>query len=74
MTSCSNILPFLLQVEEAKLELKEVVEFLRSPEKFTKLGGKLPSGKHAFEIIQKSNNSSSCSCWPARVPWFASKE
>jgi ATP-dependent Zn protease len=34
----------LLQVEEAKSELKEVVEFLRSPEKFTKLGGKLPSG------------------------------
>ncbi|CAB3999158.1 ATP-dependent zinc metalloprotease FTSH 4, mitochondrial-like, partial [Paramuricea clavata] len=31
-------------VEEAKVELKEVVEFLRSPEKFTKLGGKLPSG------------------------------
>lgn len=32
------------QVDEAKVELKEVVEFLRSPEKFTKLGGKLPSG------------------------------
>ncbi|XP_046862900.1 ATP-dependent zinc metalloprotease FTSH 4, mitochondrial-like [Xenia sp. Carnegie-2017] len=31
-------------VEEAKLELREIVEFLRSPEKFTKLGGKLPSG------------------------------
>ncbi|CAB3988718.1 ATP-dependent zinc metalloprotease YME1L1, partial [Paramuricea clavata] len=31
-------------VEEAKMELKKVVEFLRSPEKFTKLGGKLPSG------------------------------
>ncbi|KAK6302301.1 hypothetical protein J4Q44_G00266560 [Coregonus suidteri] len=29
-------------VEEAKNELQEVVEFLRSPEKFTVLGGKLP--------------------------------
>lgn len=39
------------QVEEAKVELKEVVEFLRSPEKFTKLGGKLPSGKEQLNII-----------------------
>eukprot|EP00118_Oscarella_pearsei_P006566 m.29881 g.29881 ORF g.29881 m.29881 type:complete len:732 (+) comp31246_c0_seq3:1391-3586(+) len=31
-------------VDEAKEELKEIVEFLRSPEKFTKLGGKLPKG------------------------------
>uniref|UniRef100_A0A8C7JSQ4 ATP-dependent zinc metalloprotease YME1L1 n=1 Tax=Oncorhynchus kisutch TaxID=8019 RepID=A0A8C7JSQ4_ONCKI len=31
-------------VEEAKNELQEVVEFLRSPEKFTVLGGKLPRG------------------------------
>ncbi|KAJ8375822.1 hypothetical protein SKAU_G00064020 [Synaphobranchus kaupii] len=31
-------------VEEAKNELQEVVEFLRSPEKFTVLGGKLPKG------------------------------
>uniref|UniRef100_A0A8C7U6V6 AAA+ ATPase domain-containing protein n=1 Tax=Oncorhynchus mykiss TaxID=8022 RepID=A0A8C7U6V6_ONCMY len=31
-------------VEEAKNELQEVVEFLRSPEKFTVLGGRLPKG------------------------------
>uniref|UniRef100_A0A8C8CZQ2 ATP-dependent zinc metalloprotease YME1L1 n=1 Tax=Oncorhynchus tshawytscha TaxID=74940 RepID=A0A8C8CZQ2_ONCTS len=31
-------------VEEAKNELQEVVEFLRSPEKFTILGGRLPKG------------------------------
>ncbi|KAG5850431.1 hypothetical protein ANANG_G00082370 [Anguilla anguilla] len=31
-------------VEEAKNELLEVVEFLRSPQKFTVLGGKLPKG------------------------------
>lgn len=32
-------------VEEAKNELQEVVEFLKNPQKFTVLGGKLPKGK-----------------------------
>lgn len=31
-------------VEEAKEELIEVVEFLRHPDKFTKLGGRIPKG------------------------------
>jgi cell division protease FtsH len=31
-------------VDEAKEELKETVEFLRTPKKFTQLGGKLPKG------------------------------
>jgi len=31
-------------VEEAKEELVEIVEFLRHPEKFTKLGGRIPKG------------------------------
>ena len=31
-------------VDEAKSELEEVVEFLRNPEKFSNLGGKLPKG------------------------------
>ncbi len=30
--------------DEAKEELREVVEFLRSPEKFRRLGGKIPKG------------------------------
>jgi cell division protease FtsH len=31
-------------VEEAKEELMEVVEFLKNPDKFTKLGGRIPKG------------------------------
>ncbi|XP_075683628.1 ATP-dependent zinc metalloprotease YME1L1 [Rhinoderma darwinii] len=31
-------------IEEAKQELQEVVEFLKNPQKFTVLGGKLPKG------------------------------
>jgi len=31
-------------VEEAKEELAEVIEFLRDPKKFTRLGGKIPKG------------------------------
>jgi AFG3 family protein len=31
-------------LEEAKEEIKEIVDFLKSPEKFTKLGGKIPKG------------------------------
>ncbi|KAK2718572.1 hypothetical protein QYM36_005789, partial [Artemia franciscana] len=30
--------------DEAKAELKEIVEFLRNPEKFSSLGGKIPRG------------------------------
>jgi cell division protease FtsH len=31
-------------VEEAKQELEEIIEFLRTPQKFTNLGGKIPKG------------------------------
>lgn len=31
-------------IDEAKAELEEVIEFLRDPKKFTKLGGRIPKG------------------------------
>ena len=35
-------------IEEAKNEVKEVVEFLKNPEKFQRLGAKLPTGRFNF--------------------------
>jgi cell division protease FtsH len=31
-------------IDEAKQELEEIIEFLKTPEKFTRLGGKIPKG------------------------------
>lgn len=31
-------------VDEAKAEVQEIVEFLKNPEKFQRLGAKLPTG------------------------------
>ncbi len=38
------IFPDVAGVEEAKEEVQEVVEFLRDPKKFMRLGGKIPKG------------------------------
>ena len=35
-------------VDEAKEEVQEVVEFLKYPEKFQRLGARLPTGKTKF--------------------------
>ncbi len=37
-------------VEEAKNELQDVVAFLRNPQKFTVLGGKLPKGETLYFV------------------------
>ncbi len=46
LTSHTNKVTFddVAGVEEAKEELQEIIEFLRSPKKFTRLGGRIPKG------------------------------
>lgn len=51
---------FHVQVEEAKQELQEVVEFLKNPHKFTVLGGKLPKGKNCCSAEVKNLCSHGC--------------
>lgn len=43
-------------IDEAKEEVQEVVEFLKNPEKFQRLGAKLPTGK----LCTGHFNASSC--------------
>jgi hypothetical protein len=48
-------------VDEAKVELQEVIEFLRTPEKFRRLGGKVPKGVLLLGAARARR------CW--RKPW-----
>ena len=54
-------------VDEAKDELQEVIEFLKTPDKFTKLGGKIPKG--ILLVGSAGNRKDRCwlAPWPARL-------
>ena len=51
-------------VDEAKEELREVIEFLKTPEKFTSLVGRFPRGSCSSALPAPARR-----CWP--VPWPA---
>ena len=48
-------------IDEAKEELEEIVEFLRNPQKFSRLGGKIPKG-----ALLVGPPGPVRRCWPAR--------
>jgi len=51
-------------VDEAKEELKEIIEYLREPQKFQKLGGRIPKG-----VLLVGPPEPAKRCW--RGPWPA---
>src|SRR5208283_2211476 len=50
-------------VEEAKEELQEIIEFLREPQKFQKLGGRIPKG-----VLLIGPRAPARPCWRAPSP------
>ena len=53
-------------VDEAEDELKEIVEFLKNPKKYTNLGGRIPKG--VLLVGPPGHRARRCSRarWPAR--------
>jgi cell division protease FtsH len=50
-------------VDEAEQELKEIVEFLKTPKKYTALGGRIPKG-----VLLVGPPGTGKTCWPAPSP------
>ncbi len=50
-------------VDEAKEELKEIIEFLREAQKFQKLGGRIPKGVFSLDLREQAKR-----CWRVPLP------
>jgi len=47
-------------VDEAKEELKEIIEYLREPQKFQKLGGRIPKGVLLVGPPERADAAGAC--------------
>ena len=58
-------------IEEAKEELAEIIEFLKDPKKFTRLGGRIPKGVLVDGLSgNRKNPSGPCHCRRSRGTVF----
>jgi len=59
-------------IEEAKAEVQEIIDFLKDPQKFQKLGGKIPKGVLLVGAPwYRQNPSCTGYCGEAGVPFFS---
>ena len=57
-TSSTKTFNDVVGVDEAKAEVQEIVEFLKNPQKFTRLGGKMTKG--ALNRMRNTRSRRAC--------------
>ena len=64
---CQNNVTFkdVAGLEEAKVEVMEIVDFLKSPERYTNLGGKIPK-EHCWSGLREREKRCWLKLWPVK--------
>ena len=58
-------------LEGAKEEVEEIVEFLKHPDKYTSLGGKIPKAHCWWDLLEQERPFWPKPCGEAKVPFFS---